>query len=216
MQARKKLVLATFGIFLAGLVIAGGLARVRQTPKAILFSSISNPVIGAEQARIEMVLFEDLACPACRRFIQEIFPQIKTAYIEPGIAKLVLIPVILYEESRMMANALLEVYAQAPNQVASFLEKLILKFGNREPSAKDLIDLAKELGNIRLTDFTKSIETGRYDQQLDANLRLAKKVMKTQIKTPALFINGFPIHPLVFETISMQIERILDKERLSR
>jgi len=212
MHARKKLILATLGVFLAGL---GGIGihRAIVAPRPILFAAVDCPVIGADNAKIAMIVFEDLACSSCRRFTQEILPQIQAAYIERGIAKLVLIPVVLYRESKMMANAILEVHHQAPEKVFPFLHELILEFGDRNPSALDLIDLAMRIGNIYLVDFARNIETGRYNQELDGNLHLAKMAMKKNLKTPALFINGFAAPALSFESISMQIDRILHERQ---
>lgn len=212
MHARKKLILATLGVFLAGLC-GLGIHRSITAPRPILFAATDCPTAGTDKAQITIIVFEDLGCPSCHRFILEILPQIQAAYIERGIAKLVLIPVVLHWESKTMANAILEVHRQAPEKVFPFLHDLIVEFRDHNPSVLDLIDLAKRMGIIHLEDFANHIETGRYHQELAGNLRLAKKTMKKNLKTPALYINGFSTPALSFDTISMQINRILHESR---
>ena len=207
MHARKKVILLTLTCFLAILAMAA-IYRTVAVPKQIPFDSAACPSIGNENARIEMVLFEDFACPSCHQFMSGIFPKIQEAYINPGFAKFVLIPIVIHEKSKIVANAVLEIQAQAPQLVFPFLHRLIQEFGDREPTELELTRLAASMGSVRVVDFAAGLRLGRYDQQLSENFQLAKVVMAKDLKTPTLFINGSMIHKLSFQAISERVDRI--------
>lgn len=207
MHARKKVILLTLTCFLVILAVAA-IYRTVAVPKQIAFDPNSCPSIGNQNAGIEMVLFEDFACPSCHRFMSGIFPEIQAAYIEPGLAKFVLIPIVIHEKSKVVANAVLEIQAQAPQLVFPFLQRLIQEFGDRDPTELELTRLAASMGGVRIVDFAAGLRLGRYDQQLSENFQLAKVAMKKDLKTPTLFINGSMIHQLSFQAISERVDRI--------
>jgi protein-disulfide isomerase len=47
-------------------------------------SSLPRPALGPTDAPVTVDVFEDYACPHCRTFAREVFPQIRSTYIEPG------------------------------------------------------------------------------------------------------------------------------------
>ena len=57
---------------------------------AALFNGIpqKNTVLGAQNATVTMIQFEDLQCPICRRFQEEGFPGVVSDYVRPGKVKL--------------------------------------------------------------------------------------------------------------------------------
>lgn len=45
-------------------------------------------LLGSSDAKVTMVQFEDLQCPICRRYQQEVFPGVVDEYVKPGEVKL--------------------------------------------------------------------------------------------------------------------------------
>jgi protein-disulfide isomerase len=47
-------------------------------------SSLPRPALGPEDATVTVDVFEDYACPHCQTFTQEVYPEIKSKYIDSG------------------------------------------------------------------------------------------------------------------------------------
>ncbi len=47
-------------------------------------SSLPRPALGPENAPVTVDVFEDYACPHCRTFTQEVYPEIKSKYVDSG------------------------------------------------------------------------------------------------------------------------------------
>lgn len=64
----------------------GGAAGV--LPAAPL-STEGAAVLGKPSARIALVEYSDFQCPYCARFVTEVLPELRSKYLDPGIARLV-------------------------------------------------------------------------------------------------------------------------------
>jgi protein-disulfide isomerase len=208
MLGRKIFVLSSLAIVCTGLGSLG-LYRALLDPKPVVLMRNEYPTIGNENARIEVVVFEDFLCRACRRFSMEVFPAIQTAYVDRDIAKYVMVPLAFSSHSREIANAALAVFYQTPKHYFAYIQELFLLLADRTLEFKDLIEAAAKFGDIDLAAFEKSVKTGRYDQELDHNFQVAKKAMKKNLRTPTIFINGYPMTDISFESISLKIDEIL-------
>jgi len=208
MKARKFLVLSTLAVFCTG-VGTLGIYRVLLAPRPVVIIGKDYPTLGSENAKIEVVVFEDFLCHTCRYFTMEIFPAIESTYVEQGIAKYVMVPLAFSLHSKQVANAALAVFYQAPQDYFPFVRELFLRFSGGKLEFQDLVDVAKKFPEIDLSTFEHSINTGRYDHELDQNLKVAKKAMKKNLRTPAVFINGYAMPGISFESISLKIEEIL-------
>src|SRR3990167_317774 len=116
----KKLVLITFALFV--IAIGGmGIHRMLLPPSPVLIPTASYPRIGSEQAKIELFIFEDFLCRACRFFNQEVQPRLLTTYVDTGVVRIIAIPLAFSDESKVLANAALEVFDQIPDQFFPFV-----------------------------------------------------------------------------------------------
>ena len=84
-------VLVGFAMLAAsGVVIASYLAesRPRMLPPADLSGTIvsfaDSPTRGRDDAPIAMIVYSDFECPFCRRFVEEIQPQLEARYVATG------------------------------------------------------------------------------------------------------------------------------------
>jgi len=207
MKGRKFLVLATCAVFAAS-VGSLGLYRALLTQKPVIILAKEYPSIGQDQAPVEIVVFEDLLCHTCRYFSMEVFPAIESTYVDRGVAKYSMVPLAFSSQSREMANAALAVYHQAPQYFFPFIRELFSRFSEKL-DLNELIEIASQFRGIDLPVFEASVKAGRYDPQLEHNLHVANKAMKKNLRTPAVFINGYPLPGISFESISLRIDAIL-------
>jgi protein-disulfide isomerase len=173
----------------------------------ITIDSNHYPSIGNGGAEVEVIVFEDLMCHLCRYFTLEVFPAIQSNYIAPGIVKYVLIPVAFLPHSHEVANAALDIYTQTPQFFFPFVREYFLRLSDKKMDLETLISLAKEFEGIDLASLEQSVKEGRYNLQLEENLRVATKAMKNNVRTPAVFINGVLSPGISFNSISAQIEQ---------
>lgn len=47
-------------------------------------SSLARPALGPEDAAVTVDVFEDFACPHCQTFTEEVYPEIRSTYVDPG------------------------------------------------------------------------------------------------------------------------------------
>jgi protein-disulfide isomerase len=203
------LVLAT--ALIAALLIAGGAVyEASATPGTRVMLVEGRPRIGRMEAKVELVLIEDLRCGACRFFTEKVFPHIEREYIETGKAYCIMVPVSFLEGSKPLANAALAVYQIAPDRFLSYLHALFEHFNGRSSNgyeSKALIDLAEKVGGIDLNQLRECIDSNCFALQLEQNLDWAKRIMGRDFGTPALYINGMKTSPSL-EKIKERIERL--------
>jgi protein-disulfide isomerase len=212
MEKRKTRILATAGVAIALLVI-GMLYELSQWSSPIHLSSARYPTLGEEQAKVELILFEDFRCDHCRTFCQEIFPQIKSRYIDSGKVRYTVVPLAFIKGSKPIANAALAVFKHSPDRFFAYLEAIFQHDRKDElMGAEQLIELAREVGGIHLASLKKSIEKGLYYNDLVKNTRLARKMMGKYFGAPRLFVNGTLVPTSSFRSIQGAIDNILEKE----
>jgi protein-disulfide isomerase len=207
MRRQQTLVLSTLAFFCA-LLASLGIHRSIVSEKPIAIDSKLYPSIGNEEAKVEVVVFEDLTCHMCRYFTMEVFPRIQSSYIAPGIVKYVMIPVAFLPNSQEISNAALAVFYQAPESFFPFVREYFVRLSGRIVDLNDLIELAKEFEGIDLPFLEESVKIGRFNAQLEENLQLATKAMKKNVRTPAVFINGAQSPGVSFKSISSHIEAL--------
>jgi protein-disulfide isomerase len=168
-----------------------------------------HPSIGKADAQIEVVLIEDFQCKNCRTFSQKVIPQIQSKYVKAGQVKFTLVPVSFLAGSQLIANAVLEVYRQAPREFYSYLKDILNHEG--EIKASDLLRLAQRRG-VDIDRLQACMAKGCHNQELEENLNWARNVMGERFRTPALYINGSPGSTYSFEAIQYQVEQILGQK----
>ena len=47
-------------------------------------SSLPRPALGPEDAAVTVDVFEDFACPHCQTFTEDVYPEIRSTYVDPG------------------------------------------------------------------------------------------------------------------------------------
>lgn len=187
------------------LLIGGG--SLYQPPAAPLAANVGqlppSPTVGNPSASVQLVLFEDLRCRNCRAFTQRISPKIEERYLHSGKVSYTIVPVAFLSGSKPLANAALEIYAQAPDRFLSYLQALAT-----HPD-KDPLELATHLGGIDLERFSSCMKRGCHYAQIDKNLKWAEEWMGDDFGTPTLYVNGVAVSTSSFESVERVIERAL-------
>lgn len=164
------------------------------------------PSIG--NGKITIVAFEDMKCSNCKRYDTEIYPYIKSHYIDTDKATYALIPLAFIQNSIPAGNAALCVYHQKSELFFEYVDYL---YQHQPSEALDwatpttLIEFAKHVPGIELSSLATCIQKNTYYTQIQQNLGLAGKVMGDTIQTPSLYINGYAVTPMTIE----QIEKII-------
>ena len=213
----KTLILITLALLIA---ITGGVVIAARSflPPAVVINYTTHPTLGNPKAKIHIVVFEEPKCVNCAKFTEEIFPQIKKAFIDTNRATYTVIPVSFLSGSMPAATALLCAYNQDPlypnNEL--FFDYLDYMYMNQPPETEDwakvdtLIEMAKNTSPaINPNQLRKCIDTQLYRIKVQKNTELGKKVMGGTIATPTLFVNGVEVRSLTFEHIEEMVEEVL-------
>lgn len=205
MAAHKRIVLITFAL----VSICFGLWSLfagEFLSSAVVFNPASCPSFGKKDAPISLTLFEDFQCSHCQFFMDVIFPKIQERYIQTGMAHCTFVPIAIFPGSKVLANAALCVFHQDRNAFFVFLKQTALLSKDGETDV-----IRQAVSTLQGLD-TKALEhcmaTHFYYPGLDQNLKIAKAVMKKNLRTPTLYINGNPIPAFSFELIAQEIEKI--------
>jgi len=201
--SRQRALRAGVGASLAGL--AGCLGSGTSADEA---RATSRPALGDEDAPVTVEVFEDFACPHCRRFNQEVAGQLKTDYVDTGdiVYQHYDLPIPVDERvSWRASSAARSVLGQIDHQI--FFKYASLLFENQSSLGPEVYsELAAEVGVDGETARTAATEE-RYRETVDADREEARD--RGIEGTPAVFVNGDNLADrgrLDYETVSGQIE----------
>ena len=200
-----SITLSILAILILGILVFNKTHRIELSPvKQINIEG--QPTIG--QGNITIVAFEDMKCSNCKRYDEEIYPYIKSHYIDTGKAQYALIPLAFIQNSMPAGNAALCVYHQKPELFFDYVDYL---YQHQPDEALDwatpetLTQFAQQVPGINIPALATCIQNNTYYTQLEQNLGLAGKVMGDTVQTPSLYINGYAITPMTIE----QVEKIV-------
>ena len=190
--AVAAIVVVVVAIFLSQRQATSKPATAVQLPSTLDFevgqTEDGAPYKGAADAKVTIVEYSDYQCPFCRRFFEEIEPQLDEKYIKTGKVKFVYKDfAFLGEESRLAANAAL--CAQEQGRFWEYHRILFQNQGAENSGAfsrDNLIGFAKEIG-LDVKAFTQCLDARKYDPQIN---RTSQEARKRGVKgTPTFFIN---------------------------
>ena len=202
MKLRKIAVLGTAAMALCFLVGAALYQAHREGP-AVSLDTTGQPSIGT--GPIEIVVFEDFLCEACRIFSEEVFPKIFSQYIATHRARYTIVPLAFSKESKRVANAALCVYHQNPAQFIPFVEEL---FDLEQFDREQLLLAAEKMGGIDREQLAQCLDKRLYYPVLKENLRWAEELMGSDFGTPSLFIDGIRTSTKSFDAVAKRIAQI--------
>ena len=162
-------------------------------------------VIGDPNAPTQITLFEEFACPQCKRFHREEFLDHISPYLRTGDVNLTLIPTAFLESSLAPSLALLAVLDADKSYALSMLDFLF------QSTSQDPGTLLCEFANINpafdLSHALEALEGGNFDSILINGRKCCERLYEVEIHMPTLLINGKRIKNLTGEEISCSILR---------
>lgn len=179
--------------------------------KSIRIPTENQPMMGNPNAKIRMVVFEDLKCGNCARFNNETLPQIKREYINTQVANYTMINLAFIPNSMPVAVAARCVYEQNPAFFFPFVDAI---YENQPPESEDWANLpqlskfAQEIRGLNQDAFMTCLIKSPYNAFIENNMTIAKNAMGDQVGTPALYINGILIRPLTMDNIHQVMKEL--------
>jgi len=136
-----------------------------------------NPVLGSKNAPFTIFEFGDFQCPSCDYWFKSQEPAIVQNLVDSGKAKLVWRDFIIYNsDSRVAASA-----AYAAGEQGKFWQFHDLLYSNQGQAnsgwvTKQLMtSFAQRLG-LNLTQFTQSMNSGKYNSLIDSNFQAGQQL----------------------------------------
>ncbi len=205
-------------IILAIVVAAFFAVQHKKTPptpqknsSAVSIDTADQPAIGNPDASLHFIAFEDLKCMNCKRFNNEIFPQLKKAYLDTGKASYTLINLAFIPGSMQAATTARCLYAQKTDYFFQFVDTLYHNQGEETEDWTTIPLMLKYANAIKGVDSEKLSECVLNNSGVDFiinNLSIAKKAMGDTVYTPALYLNGHKIDNLDMQSINTAVNDI--------
>lgn len=165
-----------------------GQAQVPTGPVKISLKSDA-PYLGNKDAKVVVVEYADYQCPFCEQWYKNVYPELKSKYIETGKIKFVYQDfAFLGADSTAAAEA-----AQCAKEQGKFWEYHDYLFSNQGQEnggwakAENQKKFAKTLG-LNTSKFNSCLDTHKYAQEVQNQTAAGKSYGVTG--TPTTFING--------------------------
>lgn len=198
-------VLVVLAIFLGA---AGKYGSGRKPSQAI--NTDDQPTMGNPNAKIHIVVFEDLKCIACRNFNNNVLPKIKSEFIDKGLAKYTVINVAFIPGSLPAANAARCLYKENPEWFFTFVDNIYL---NQPPEKEDwatiprLVEFASVIPGLDTDKLSRCIYESPYTDFIQNNFKMAQNLQGSGgVSTPAIYVNGRFVENPNFNNIKKAIE----------
>ncbi|MFB6190032.1 MAG: DsbA family protein [Candidatus Nanohaloarchaea archaeon] len=177
------------------------------------FDLSGEPVMGAPDANVTVVAFEDYQCPYCAQFETAVFPRLKKDYIDTGKVKFYFINLaFLGEDSTEAAVASECVYKQDKEQFWKFHASV---FENRGREHSGWVTTE------RMMEIARQSTSGLDYGQLKSCIKQEKTISEVRddrqaaqshgvSATPTIFVNGKQVsNPLNYQVLKTRIENEL-------
>jgi protein-disulfide isomerase len=164
----------------------------------------NQPMLGDENAPVEIAVFEDFKCPACQFFDAEVMPQITRELIDTGQAKIYFLNFpFIGPDSTTAAIAGECVYNQ---DNAAFWEYKTYVFRSQGPESQEwatpatLAEIARaNVPSIDADALQSCIEDETYAEQVTSDRDMGNSAGVGG--TPTVFVNGTALESFEFATI---------------
>ena len=208
-------VLSRFG--LVGLLVCAspliGNALAQNPPAALVSKPVSLPdmAVGSAKAPVTIVEYSSMTCPHCAAFEQNVFPMLKSKYMDTGKVRFVFreFPLdIKAAAASMLARCI------ARGDAGKFFATIDLLFKQQEELMEQTKDTLKRIGKQAGMDEL-AVETCEKDQALldkiKADQTFAFETLKVDA-TPTIFVNGERLRgAMSFEELEDRIKPLLRK-----
>ena len=193
------------------------LARSAMAQSAIA-AAVAKPValpdisIGSAKAPVTITEYASMSCPHCAAFGQNVFPMLRSKYIDTGKVRFVFreFPLdIKAAAASMLARCI------AGNDAGKYFDAINQLFKEQDRLTEHTKDTLKRIGKQQAGMSEEAVETCGKDQalldKLSADQNFAFEKLKVDV-TPTFFINGEKVKGgMSFEELDKKIKSLLRK-----
>lgn len=204
----KSLAAILLSVLLSTALIFLSTAQAKPAPVQQI-DTTDQPTRGNPNAKIQIVVFEDLKCIACKNFNNTVLPQIKKQFIDTGIAKYTVINLAFIPGSIPAANAARCIYTQNHDAFFTFVDNV---YQNQPPENEDwatiprLMQFAAAVPGLDQDKLSHCIYDSPYTDFIQNNFKLAAKLQGDSVATPAVYVNGRFTDPPSFANIQKAVK----------
>ncbi|GGG12073.1 DsbA family protein [Paenibacillus aceti] len=174
------------------------------------FDEANQPYIGNPDAAIKIVEFADYKCPACKRWVEEVFSKIKSEYLDTGKAVYYYVDFpFLAPDSTLAALAGETLYQQDQQYFWTYYDLMMEKQGSKDSAwanKKFIMNLVKEnIPGVDLKQFEQDLDERKYIANIKRDLLIGEN--QGVDGTPFVFVNGQAVDDISWEGIQAAIEQ---------
>jgi protein-disulfide isomerase len=191
----------------------GGAAVAQEVTAALVEKPVSLPdmALGPAKAPITIVEYSSLTCPHCADFEENVFPMLRSKYIETGKMRFVSREFPLDLKA---AAASMVVRCIANGDAAKYFDAVTLLFKQQGPLVDRTIDTLNAVGS-HFGMNEQAVEACIKDQALLDKLTADQRSAIDELKvdaTPTFFINGERLKgSMAFEDLEKKLEPLLKR-----
>lgn len=194
----KKLMFWTLGAIFLSFITFVFIYRSSEPQSEVnsnVFQYEKQPAIGSVNAPVKVVEFADFKCTSCKKFDQNIIPQLKNEFLDTGKVKLFFInyPIISPDaDSRTAAMAGEAVFHQNPKEFWRFYQAVYTYQGNENANWATSDFLVKIAAyshiNVNYEQMKIDIDQNKFAQDVKEDEDIVRQL--GLIGTPTIYING--------------------------
>ena len=224
-KKNKSLIIITGLACLIAIGLVTGLASKKHMETTTNIDITGQPTVGQSKAPVSIIVFEDLKCPICAKFNNDVYPNVIKKYIDEGTAKYTSITLAFIPGSIPAGNMALALYAKNKDYFFPFVDYL---YHHQEDEAKNwatiptLLSFARNamlplspssspaplsLSTATQKELSDQVASGQYSSVLAHNLNIAEKAMPDGVATPTVYINGKKVEPLTENNLKTMLKQ---------
>lgn len=175
------------------------------------FNEAEQPYIGNKDAPITIVEFSDYKCPACKRWNEEVLPELKREYLDTGKAVLYYVDYpFLAPDSNLAALAGETLYQQNQEYFWTYHHKMSELQGKKDDTWATkafILDLVHTyIPEADIKKFEQDLDNQTYSANVKKDLMIVEHY---QVRgTPTVFVNGNEVEDASIVGIQAAIEGI--------
>jgi protein-disulfide isomerase len=173
--------------------------------------SLPDIAIGSAKARVTIVEYASMSCPHCAAFGENVFPMLRTRYIDTGKVRFVFreFPLdITAAASSMLARC---IGNDDPEKYLAVVATLFKQLDRLMAQTKDTLMLVGKLNGMSEQELESCEKDQTLLDKLAADQRYALQTLKV-VSTPTFFVNGQKLQgAMSFEELEAIIKPMLKR-----
>jgi protein-disulfide isomerase len=210
----KPVFLAALGLFVLSTVVISPSARADKAQTMTLLAkppALPDMTIGKDKAPITIIEYSSLTCPHCAAFEENVFPMLRSKYIDTGKVRFVSreFPLELKAAAASMLARCI-----AANDATRYFDAITMLFKRQDDMIAHTVETLKDIGGHFGMSEQDVDGCEKNQEQLD-KLAADQKFAFDQLKvdaTPTFFINGeISKGSMSFEELDQRLSKLLKR-----